>query len=183
MSHSIDPETGRFLRLDPKEYFNSHYSIDENTGCWNWTGQKFTRSGYGTFKCKGLSNSPINASRASWILHKGKIDSRKIMVLHTCDNRLCVNPDHLFLGSGKENMQDCKQKGRLNIGENRPQSKLTEDNVREARQLRQLGWPWKKLAKKFNVSGNCIGLAVMGLTWSHVDEPIPTFYRKPNWKK
>jgi len=172
---NFDPLTGRFIRIDPWETFNSNYKINKETGCWNWTNVSRV------FKNRDFTKHGMSCSRASWILHNGPINSRRIFVCHKCDNPNCVNPDHLFLGSCKDNMQDCKQKGRINKGEDRPQHKLTDETVRQARRMRQEGMPWKKLARFFKVSPTCIGLAVTGFTWSHVDEPIPTFYRKPNW--
>lgn len=110
---------------------------------------------------------PMNASRGSWIVHNGPI-SRDIMVLHKCDNRRCVNPDHLFLGDGKDNMQDCSKKGRINRGEDRPQAKLTETAVREARILYASGYGPNAIADKFGVSPSAILFAVQRVTWKHV---------------
>lgn len=79
------------------------------TGCWNWIASIRGKSGYGAFKLNGLV---VDAHRVSWMIHKGEIQKGKF-VCHTCDNRLCVNPDHLFLGTQEDNMQDCVNKGRL----------------------------------------------------------------------
>lgn len=166
MSNKIDPKTGRFEPLDPREYFYDNLEKDEATGCWNWTGTMFD-GGYGVFKCLAVQKMPMNASRGSWIVHNGPI-SRDIMVLHKCDNRRCVNPDHLFLGDGKDNMQDCSKKGRINRGEDRPQAKLTETAVREARILYASGYGPNAIADKFGVSPSAILFAVQRVTWKHV---------------
>lgn len=76
-------------------------------GCWIWKAATRT-TGYGVFSYKG---KPVTASRVSYILYKGEITDG-LHVLHTCDNRLCVNPDHLFLGTNKDNVEDRKSKGR-----------------------------------------------------------------------
>lgn len=170
---------GRFYRADPKEYLYANFEVNEVTGCWNWTGRVFKPSGYGVFKCVAIRRNNMNASRASWIIHRGPIASRKIMVCHTCDNRRCVNPDHLFLGSSSDNMIDASNKGRINHGEERPQSKLTEGDVRSIRRERQRGDSWRVLAARYGVAMNCIISAATGKTWSHVDEPIPTYIGKP----
>lgn len=78
-------------------------------GCWNWTAS-FTPNGYGkigTTRRHGVQS----VHRISWIIHFGRIPKGKC-VLHKCDNRLCVNPDHLFLGSHHDNTHDMMQKGR-----------------------------------------------------------------------
>lgn len=166
-------------RLPPGEHLYTRFKIDKVTGCWNWKGMMFT-SGYGQFKNMELNGRiPMNASRASWIIHHGRINDPKIFVCHRCDNRRCVNPDHLFLGTQADNMRDCVEKQRMNCGEERPQSKLTEADVRNIRKERQRGDPWRVLAARYGVATNCIISAATGKTWSHVDEPIPTYVGKP----
>lgn len=172
-----DKLSGRFSRVDPKSHLYANIAIDEQTKCWNWTGNLFA-GGYGAFKCKAITSRQINASRASWILHFGPI-SKSEFVCHHCDNRACCNPAHLFLGSAKDNMEDCKEKGRINKGEDRPQHKLTEEDVRTIRRLRQEGYAWRGLAAKFGVARTCVVSAATGKTWAHVDEPLPTYVGIP----
>jgi putative AlgH/UPF0301 family transcriptional regulator len=92
-------------KQDPKEYLNSHYTIDSTTGCWMWNGSVNRKTGFGIFKCVEISKSTMNAQRASWLIHKGPVESKRIFVLQNCANQLCINPDHLFLGSTKESMK------------------------------------------------------------------------------
>lgn len=167
---------GQFKPLDPREYLYSKIAVDEATGCWNWTGHLFEK-GYGYFKCVGLEDQAIPASRASWKIHNGDI-SRYDFVCHKCDNRACCNPAHLFLGTQKQNMQDCVAKERINRGENRPQHKLTEPDVVELRRARRTGESWRSLATKYGVAVNCIVSAVTGVTWKHVPEPVIRSGRK-----
>ncbi len=148
-------------------YLMSNISKDEKTGCWNWTGQVF-KGGYGVFKCISVKKGPMNASRASWIVQNGPIASTKIKVCHTCDNRLCVNLDHLFLGSMKENMEDCVSKDRMNKGSDRPQSKLDEDKVAELKKLHAEGWSYRQLGELYGVSSSVCHRADKGTTWRHV---------------
>src|SRR6266850_3897711 len=167
---------GQHTTPDPVQYFNDNIKKDPISGCWNWKGNIFTKTGYGQFKNKKINGGiPLTASRAAWFLFKNDKIGRQDFVCHRCDNRFCCNPDHLFIGTSSDNMQDASEKRRINHGEDRPQSKLTEENVREARKLRQQGTSWRPLAARYGVAPNCIISAVMGKTWSHVDEPIPTY--------
>lgn len=92
--------------------FRDKYIIREND-CWEWIAYT-TRHGYGSFRLNG--NVEL-AHRASWIIYKGNIPRgtgyHGICALHKCDNRKCVNPDHLFLGTQKENIRDGITKGRI----------------------------------------------------------------------
>ena len=87
-----------------------------NTGCWLWTGTATPHRNIPNYWRPIISNghkkSPMGASRLSYAMHRGKIPNG-LFVLHTCDQPLCVNPDHLFLGDNSDNMVDCRNKGRL----------------------------------------------------------------------
>jgi hypothetical protein len=84
------------------------YKIDEETGCWIWSGSKKGGNGYGRVSYEG---EYIGAHRGSYIAHVGVIPEG-MLVLHRCDNRLCVNPEHLFIGTQSDNIQDMLKKGR-----------------------------------------------------------------------
>ena len=89
------------------ERLKNRHVIDSDTDCWNWSGNT-SGNGYGRIRHKGRY---ICAHRASYIVRIGEIPDG-LLVLHKCDNRGCVNPDHLFLGTHKDNMQDMLSKGR-----------------------------------------------------------------------
>ena len=97
--------------------------VKKTKTCWIWTGS-INEKGYGRFQ---INHKCVRAHRVSYKLWKGDIPS-KLYVLHTCDNRACVNPDHLYLGDQFKNMDDMYRKKRNNQpkGENHPNAKLTK---------------------------------------------------------
>jgi HNH endonuclease len=159
---------GRQYRGRPKEQLYDNISKNPVTGCWNWIGGLFPKSGYGQFNNREIHNKPTTAHRASWIIHKGQIPNG-LMVLHDCDNRKCVNPDHLHLGDNQTNMIERSKRGYVH------QRRLDEAKVREMRQLRQQGWGWMKLARRYGVAQTSVISATVGESWAWVDEPIPTY--------
>lgn len=149
------------------ERFWEKVNVRGKNDCWNWTAS-LSRWGYGSI---GHGNGPGTklAHRVSWELHHGKIPDG-VFVCHHCDNPACVNPEHLFLGTPKDNAQDCIQKGRCCVlrGEEQGRAKLTEQDVRSIRKLRTNGASLKYLAEKFNVGKTTIGHLLNGDTWKHV---------------
>lgn len=86
-------------------FWNKVYKTDS---CWLWIGSRLP-TGYGTFR---VGKKVKRAHRVSWELHNGPIIDGSLLVCHTCDNPMCVNPDHLFLGTNLDNMRDRNAKGR-----------------------------------------------------------------------
>lgn len=141
--------------------------------CWIWTASRST-TGYGQlFVCRIDSRRNIvqRAHRISWLIHKGSIPSHQ-QVLHKCDVRLCVNPDHLYLGTQQDNVNDMMSKCRNSYwrrqGEQHPRAKLTDNQVRCVKHRLHIGIDRRTLAQEFNVSLSSIGMIANGHTWRHI---------------
>lgn len=141
--------------------FERKFIPEPNCGCWLWTGA-ISSSGYGSFAI--TSKNVITAHRASFLIYKGVPDN---FVCHSCDNKLCVNPEHLWDGTPKENSVDASKKGILN---KRPKrygvgSKLkSEEVIRIFKDNRKYG----EIAKEYNLSWSTIGAIKRGENWSYV---------------
>lgn len=150
--------------------------VHKTENCWEWTGVK-TPEGYGVLSIGGRGRSRnVVASRLSFQLFKGEIPAG-LNVCHKCDNRGCVNPEHLFVGTQLDNIRDMIRKGRSNYtgalnprkGEAHGMSKLTEADVREIRSTyKRYVVTRPMLAKKFGVSRDIIGSVLCWEIWKHV---------------
>lgn len=133
--------------------------VEKSDGCWNWTAQR-RPGGYGTIV---VSNRHEMAHRVSWTLNVGSIP-QGLKVLHRCDNPACVNPEHLFLGTSSDNIEDMISKQRNPRGEQHGHAKLTWPQVRLIRELRS-HYGKRRLAKIFGVSPSTIQFIWNGDTW------------------
>jgi hypothetical protein len=142
-------------------------SIPEpNSGCWIWDGTSKNKKGYGGITIDG---KPTYAHRASYAAFRGKIDAAEC-VMHKCDNPHCVNPDHLVVGTFKDNSQDMKAKGRnKNVpkakGQANGSSKLSELEVLEI--MNSSEGP-TKLSARYGVCRTTIKNIRRRTAWQHV---------------
>jgi hypothetical protein len=139
-------------------------------GCWNWTGS-CNKQGYGEF---GLEGKLQRAHRAAYMFYVGSIPPG-LFVLHSCDNRRCVNPAHLWLGTQRENIRDMIDKGRSpnRYGERNGSAKLTGVKVSTIRELvRQSGHTYGSIAHTFGVARSTICDIVYGKTWRHMGTAV-----------
>lgn len=97
----------------PFQRFLDQHEVRPSDGCWIWKGHKY-QNGYGCIKVFGKT---VSAHRYSYELHKGPIP-KGAEILHSCDNRDCVNPDHLRAASHAENMAEASERGRMPSGKN-----------------------------------------------------------------
>ena len=168
---------------------------ESESGCWEWTGCKTGfKAQYGSFTPFGTKAG--YAHRFSYEYHFGAIPEG-MFVCHSCDNPGCVRPDHLFLGTPKDNTQDAKAKGRLSTGvsshnfqratvkvmsewyeptdiktrgEGNGLAKLTEQDVREIRKLASdKVMTLTDMAKHYGTCRSNIRQIITGKTWRHVN--------------
>lgn len=135
--------------------------------CWEWVGSRAVRGGYGQINERGKL---LKAHRISYELRYGKIPRGK-MVLHACDNPPCVNPEHLYAGTARQNSWDAWRRGRAVLPANAPKgakhhdAKLTPAKVRLIRQGKD---SCGILARRFSVTKQTVWKARRRLTWKEV---------------
>lgn len=129
--------------------------VNKTDGCWFWTAG--TIGGYGNFNYKSKYTS---AHKFSFFLSGRSLEEGEC-VLHTCDNRLCVKPDHLYAGTRSKNGEDAAIRGRL-------KTVLSPDKVREARELRCEGLGLQEIADRVSASKEAVRRAIKGESWKHV---------------
>ena len=142
--------------------------------CWIWTGCK-KRFGYGTMTIgsrKDGTRATIMTHRASYMVFKGEIP-KGMCVLHKCDNPSCVNPDHLWLGTRQDNVDDRERKGRNNPprGEAHPKSPFTWNDIYRIRKIRQEGKTLRGIAREYGVHHTSIMAICSFESWKLPEPP------------
>lgn len=138
---------------------------DDVNDCWGWLGAKGVNN-YSIFKIK---YERYRASRVSYFLEYG-IDPENLDVCHTCDNPICINPKHLFLGTRLDNMKDASLKNRMCKGGDNIKSKLKESDIPKIKEIYSKGGISQlKLSKQFSVSQAIIARVISSKLWKHVN--------------
>ena len=145
------------MRKTVEERFWAKVSKKGRDDCWKWAGSKMT-AGYGEIS---IGLKLVGSHRVSWELHNGPIPDG-LWVLHACDNRSCVNPEHLFLGTQQDNTDDMMQKGRHG------RAKLSKEEVLKIRAQCKGGVSRNVLAERYGVSRWTIKDIALGYSWTHV---------------
>jgi len=149
-----------YKRSSPKDFW-LNVNIGKSNECWEWNASYGT-TGYGQVT---YQRKVWKTHRLSYFLTYGKIEQ---CVCHTCDNRKCCNPSHLFLGSRDDNVKDCIQKKRHACGEKVSSTKLTEKQVIEIRRLHSLGKTPVEISTLFGVAQWTVVDVIKKNTWKHI---------------
>jgi len=156
----------KYRAMTHEERFWLHVSRRRDDQCWNW--KHYTRpNGYAYF---GVDGVQIAAHRFSWSLVNGLIPE-KMQICHKCDNKKCCNPNHLFLGTCKENIQDAVIKGLRNtpIGERQGFSFLTGEVVEKIREMAKAGGrTQKEIANRFGIKPMHAQSIISRRIWKHI---------------
>lgn len=136
------------------------------SGCWLWTGAEAEDTGYGIFNS---GDGTVGAHVFAFDLANPGMRRRGLVVRHTCDVKLCVNPKHLVIGTQKDNVRDMDVRGRRvnnpRRGEQHPNAKLTRETVLAARSAHASGESIRSLSRRFGVTTPTMTAALRGKTW------------------
>lgn len=149
-------------RWDVERIFFSH--IEKTDSCWIWKGT-ISVYGYGQIQ---VGKKHVHAHRYSWIFHKGVIPE-KMFVCHSCDNTKCVNPNHLFIGTAKDNSKDMVYKKRHCFGEKNGNHKYSESTIRLIVDMYNTGLSIRSVSKKMGIPFSTIQQVLSKKEWKHLN--------------
>jgi hypothetical protein len=153
--------------INAYDYFLQKVDISSPNSCWPWLGS-LREGGHGSWAYRCYQNGTKIASREIFKLFKG--DPGILYVCHLCGNARCCNPDHLYLGTPKENQQDRLKHNTSNRGSRCGTAKLTEENVKEIKKLIKNKIKLKEIAEVFKVSESTIKAIKQKKNWAHIPD-------------
>lgn len=181
---NVDADGHRLCLFEVVRFWLMH--VKQPSGCWHWIG-KPNQDGYGKLNVGGAKNAKtLLAHRVAYILAKGPIPSDANVVCHVCDNPICVNPEHLFVGTQGDNVRDCMHKKRIANGDRHSsvthpervpkgervwKATLTDHQVMKLRMENQTPVSIKKckeIAAELGVGWEVIYNVLRGKTWRHL---------------
>ncbi len=173
MTPGVGPRNIGGVDVDSKTVQRFWDNVDRSGECWEWTGLRMNK-GYGQISVAAdLSHTRmLRAHRVAWELMRTPIPGG-LCVLHHCDNRLCCNPDHLFLGTHADNVADRVAKGRSAKGANAGMAKLREADVLAIRRAyADGGVTQKQLGIRYGVTKSAVQSIISGKTWDWLREDL-----------
>lgn len=163
----LKPLQVQYHGLSEYDRFFKWVKVGDGAECWNWQGSRNKVHWHGQWR-NGDGEIELT-HRAAWRLLRGELP-KGAFVLHRCDNPICVNPSHLFIGSQSDNARDMWQKGRArpksNIGENHGMTKIPEAAVRDIRTSKE---PGTVLAARYDITATTVCDIRKRRTWKHID--------------
>jgi hypothetical protein len=143
--------------------------VEKTETCWNWIAGKHP-SGHGQISVGGRKGRPQFAHRLSYEWEKGPVPDG-LCVCHKCDNPSCVRPDHLFVGTRKDNLDDMRRKNRQARGQvlaSQGNARLTESQVLEIRKKFKEGYGRSPLSREYKCTWQNIDRIVKRITWNNI---------------
>jgi len=147
-----------------EESFWNNVELCEPNRCWKWRGG-FRSSGYGHTSRYRKDES---AHRLAWEFWNNKKIPKGMFACHKCDNPACCNPNHIFIGTPKENSEDMVRKNRQVSGERHWCSKLTKEQVSKIKEMRNNGETLTAIGKIFGITHGMVGHIASGRNWKNI---------------
>ena len=169
--------SGGFHKLEPPNHVTDIYlwnrliygsAVDTETGCWMWL-RGTTSRGYGSFTMK---KKVYSCHRSIYRLHHNTAMHQSVLVCHKCDTRRCINPDHLFLGTAKDNTQDAVKKRRMAYGDRHGCVCISEAQAIEVKNNLDDGVKCMDISRSLGISFHIVYDIKRGKTWNHLNKEI-----------